>query len=390
MLATAQSSAQSQFPNIPEQVASYSLISSDSCSNEFWCPDDDPYVSPQVAELSPSPGDGPPPDQLHQQQQQQQQLSSPPFDPSMIGIKQEQISESDDTAEDEPFQTNMFPGQPYADPSSSAVVFEEQLVMQPQDRSMQQQQQQQQIFPNPSQQAFFPRGNMSGGPQCAVFPSGLACGDGTNAAVLNGVVTDQNVGNLMVCENRNVKSEHAVTLQRVYKPVKLSEGVVGSFPFLQGIELPAILGGKLPPRPLKQKPKKRVYTERELRSRRKRGLPDDSDSESEERRQVRLPRRSLLTITTAQMSQVVSFMRSNLNLTPSQQDELSKQKRLVKNRESACRFRAKKVLSLIEYRDRVMELENDIACLRAENEKLRNALMEASGSTTLQQLDLKQ
>jgi len=73
-------------------------------------------------------------------------------------------------------------------------------------------------------------------------------------------------------------------------------------------------------------------------------------------------------------------MRTNLPLTPSQQDELSKQKRLVKNRESACRFRAKKVLTLIEYRDRVTELESDIVSLRMENERLRRELEEARSS----------
>jgi len=371
MLATAQpSSAQSQPVNCSGQVASYPLFSPDSGNDDFWCSADNPDASVEDAVLSPSPGSVP---------LQVQQSPSPVFDGSVSGVRQEQISESDSTNEDEPFLTNMFPGLPCADSSSSAVVYEGQ------DPTVQQL-----YLPGPSNQAYFPRGDMKVVPQYAVFPSKAARGDGAGDAVPKSVASGKAVGDLVMCENDgNVKPEYSVSLPRMCKPMKISGDALGSFPFLQGIELPAILGGKLPPRSLKPKPKKRVYTERELRSRRKRGLPDDSDSESEERRQVRLPRRSLLTITTAQMSQVANFMRSNLSLTPSQQDEISKQKRLVKNRESACRFRAKKVLSLIEYRDRVMELENDVAYLRAENEKLRNALLEANSSVMKTQLDIK-
>jgi len=183
-----------------------------------------------------------------------------------------------------------------------------------------------------------------------------------------------------VMTEKKVKPEIPVR-HRSYKHARLSECITGSPPLPPNIELPAILGGKLPPRSLKSSArKKHVFTERELRIRRKRGLPDDSDSESEERRLVRLPRRSLLAITTPQMSHFVEFMRTTIKLTPSQDDELSKQKRLVKNRECACRFRANKELSLIEYRERVTELEGDLEALRAENERLRQALSRVSAS----------
>jgi len=270
----------------------------------------------------------------------------------------------------------MQPGQSYVDPYSCALKYESQLQEVPKV---------QQVVPN---QFFSPcqptlsSADVSRDVKCTIFPNGVTYGNGTNGALANGVVPVQvdPTSRFGKCEVKKVKP---VREQRVFKPMKLPEGVLKSSPFPPDLELPAILGGKLPPPTIRTKSKKHVYTERELKSRRKKGLPDDSDSESEERRQVRLPRRSLLTITTSQMSQFVNFLRLNLELTPSQQDELSKQKRLVKNRESACRFRAKKVLSIIEYRERVMELETDLVKLREENERLRKALMEATaGSST--------
>jgi len=190
-----------------------------------------------------------------------------------------------------------------------------------------------------------------------------------------------------VCKDEKITKRAAP--KRLAKPTKLfTEDFLKNSPLPANLEPPAILGGKLPPAILRKKKKTRVYTEKELKRRRKKGLPDDSDSESEERRQVRLPRPSLLKITTSQMSEFVNFLRLHAELTPSQQDELSKQKRLVKNRESACRFRAKKELNVIESYERMMELEGDIITLRAENEKLRKALLQATGSSELPQEDL--
>jgi len=206
------------------------------------------------------------------------------------------------------------------------------------------------------------------------FPSNSVCPEGNNQVVPQ---MDMNIpahqGPLRV--DKNMKFEN--NRHKAFRQAKMAECFAGSPPLPPELELPAILGGKLPPRNFKAPTKKRhVYTEKELKSRRKRGLADDSDSESEERRLVRLPRRSLLTITTPQMSHFVAYMRSNFDLSARQQDELSKQKRLVKNRECACRFRAKKELSLIEYRERVNELENDLESLRAENERLRQVVNE--------------
>jgi len=198
--------------------------------------------------------------------------------------------------------------------------------------------------------------------------------------------------NTPVDTSKKMKIDGSSTRRYKYnRCTKVTGRIADSPPLPPEFELPAILGGKLPPRNIKTgSRKKHVFTEKELKSRRKRGLPDDSDSESEERRLVRLPRRSLLTITTPQMSHFVSYLRSNVKLTPSQLDELSRQKRLVKNRECACRFRAKKELSLIEYRERVNELENDLETLRAENERLRQALKEYSPSFIKQEQQQKQ
>lgn len=185
------------------------------------------------------------------------------------------------------------------------------------------------------------------------------------------------------------EEEYPKRKQKVSKPMKIPTDVLGSYSFPPDIELPAILGGKLPPRVSKTSSKNHVYTEKELKRRKKKGLSDDSDSESEERRKVRLPHRSLLAITTVQMSQFVNFLKMNFDLSPSQLDELSRQKRLVKNRESACRFRAKNFLTLVEYRERVSELESDIVSLRKENERLRKALSEATESMIIPQSNLQ-
>jgi len=156
---------------------------------------------------------------------------------------------------------------------------------------------------------------------------------------------------------------------------KLFEQVCGSSPLPEGMLPPAILGGEMPPRAVRNpERKKRPYTEEELARRHKKGLVDDSDSESEERRLVRLPRPSLLTITTPQMTHYVKFLRATAELTPAMLDELCKQKRQVKNRESSSRFRAKKDVTLTELKARIEKLEHENAKLLRENRRLRSAV----------------
>jgi len=321
-------------PDIPVSSESPKYVARCCTPNCIWSPSDESFVPDADPSLTSNEAILP---------------AGSAVEPPLDSVKQGSSPEYDAANEYELFQANMTPGQPYITPFSS---FEE--------------------LPT------FPRVN------CLNLQSGFSCGNGTSGVLNQGVVVKDQTesSNLEGSGDMKVKQEaYAVAVQRLSKPQKLTEDVIKTSPFPPNLEPPAILGGKMPPRSFKKKTKKHVYTERELKSRQKKGLTDDSDSESEERRQVRLPRRSLLTITTAQMSQYANFLKTNLGLTPSQQDELSKQKRLVKNRESAGRFRAKKVLSLIEYRDRVMELEGDIVTLRAENERLRKALLEATSLT---------
>lgn len=171
-----------------------------------------------------------------------------------------------------------------------------------------------------------------------------------------------------------LKRLSAAERQKNRRRQKLYQQVAGSSPLPPGMDLPAILGGQIPPRVQKNPEKKHVFTEKELAKRRRKGLLDDSDSESEERRTVRLPRSTLLSISTPQMTHYVKFLRATLDLTPSQQDELSKQKRQIKNRESASRFRAKKEMTMVEIREKMAALEREVATLRAENQRLHAAL----------------
>lgn len=173
----------------------------------------------------------------------------------------------------------------------------------------------------------------------------------------------------------------AAERQKNRRRQKLFQQVAGSAPLPAGMDLPAILGGQIPPRIQKNPEKRHVYTEKELAKRRRKGLLDDSDSESEERRTVRLPRSTLLSISTPQMTHYVKFLRATMELTPSQQDELSKQKRQIKNRESASRFRAKKEMTMVEIREKMAALEREVAALRSENQRLRTTLQ---GISTVQ------
>ena len=104
-------------------------------------------------------------------------------------------------------------------------------------------------------------------------------------------------------------------------------------------------------------------TEREVHEREENGELDSSDSDSEERRAVRLPRKTLLSVTSAEMGQYIEYVRAHCHLTPGQEAELRRQRRLVRNRESAKGSREK--------RDGILEtLQREIESLRAENARL--------------------
>jgi len=131
----------------------------------------------------------------------------------------------------------------------------------------------------------------------------------------------------------------------------------------EGLELPAILGGEMPPRPHRN-----MATAHESKS------ESGEDYDSEERRLVRLPRSTLLQITTPQINQYQRYLMGRMNLTEAQIDEIRRQKKLVKNRESATRIRRRKAKTLSEITAENRVLKEQLDRLSDENSKLRNEL----------------
>jgi len=128
----------------------------------------------------------------------------------------------------------------------------------------------------------------------------------------------------------------------------------------KGYSLPAILGGDMPAQ-LKRKRRKDM-TEEEMKKKEEAGIPESEDSDSEERRFVRLPRETLLVMTSAQISQYIRYLRSKYTLSRGQVEELRRQKRLVKNRESAKISRNKREALVSELQERRYQI-TDKTCL---------------------------
>ena len=134
-----------------------------------------------------------------------------------------------------------------------------------------------------------------------------------------------------------------------------------------GHPLPAILGGAMPA-PLRRRRRKDM-TEEELRRREELGQAEE-DSDSEERRLVRLPRSTLLAMSSAQIGQYIRFLRANHTLSRAQIEELRRQKRLVKNRESAKSSRKKREALVCDLQERLSHVEAQMQSLVDENARL--------------------
>eukprot|EP00727_Mastigamoeba_balamuthi_P001284 m51a1_g11152 putative basic-leucine zipper transcription factor (587) ;mRNA; r:249949-251979 len=124
-----------------------------------------------------------------------------------------------------------------------------------------------------------------------------------------------------------------------------------------GVLLPAVLGGPMPAPSRKRKRKHNPDS-------------DGEDSDDPSRLAIRLPRETLLSLTSAQMSKYVRFIRETHKLTPGQQKELKQQKRLVKNRESARLSRQRKQDHISTLEGQISELRNEMEALRGQNQAL--------------------
>jgi len=136
----------------------------------------------------------------------------------------------------------------------------------------------------------------------------------------------------------------------------------------KGFPLPAILGGEMPA-PMRRR-RRNDMTEEEMRKKEEAGIPDSEDSDSEERRLVRLSRSTLLVMTSAQIGQYIRYLRGTFQLTKGQIEELRRQKRLVKNRESAKSSRKKREAQVCDLQERLTQMESRIEALTKENARL--------------------
>jgi len=146
----------------------------------------------------------------------------------------------------------------------------------------------------------------------------------------------------------------------------------------KGHPLPAILGGEMPA-PLRRKRRKDM-TEEEMKKKEAAGIPDSEDSDSEERRMVRLPRSTLLVMNSSQISQYIRYLRATKTLSRGQIEELRRQKRLVKNRESAKTSRKKREALVSELQATITQMNNSLESLKKENQRLADENLRLRGA----------
>lgn len=166
--------------------------------------------------------------------------------------------------------------------------------------------------------------------------------------------------------SNTLSSDALILVKGPTKPAVPGEEIPSNAPpfILKGLPPPAIFGGKMPhvSRRSRKRPKKEPTED----------MPEDEDSDvdSPERLAVRLPRETLLNITSTDMMKYVKYLRENYVLSIGQEKELKHQKRLVKNRESARNSRQKKQDQIVDLQAEIEVLKREISDLKEQNSTL--------------------
>lgn len=97
---------------------------------------------------------------------------------------------------------------------------------------------------------------------------------------------------------------------------------------------------------------------------------------------VSLPREKLLVISSKEMQQYVEELRRTRDLTQEEEKDLKRQKRLIKNRESALASRTRKKAHVEELQQQISEIQNEkkeladsVSALSGENEQLKQQVV---------------
>lgn len=192
----------------------------------------------------------------------------------------------------------------------------------------------------------------------------------------NSSSTSNTSSNSSSSSSTTLSTDALILVKGPSKPAVPGEKVPPNAPpfILKGLPPPAIFGGKMPhvSRRSRKRPKKEPTEDTPE--------DDDSDQDSPERLAVRLPRETLLNITSTDMLRYVKYLRENYVLTAEQEKELKHQKRLVKNRESARNSRQKKQDQISDLQAEIEVLKQEISQLKEQNNTLiqENIALKAS------------
>eukprot|EP01112_Ceratiomyxa_fruticulosa_P014049 TRINITY_DN3_c0_g1_i4.p1 TRINITY_DN3_c0_g1~~TRINITY_DN3_c0_g1_i4.p1 ORF type:complete len:627 (+),score=171.25 TRINITY_DN3_c0_g1_i4:283-2163(+) len=107
----------------------------------------------------------------------------------------------------------------------------------------------------------------------------------------------------------------------------------------------------------------------------KRARPVDLPPPEKFNEGVTLPRDTLLSISSTTMDQLVDQIQSARPLSVDEQKEIKRQKRLIKNRESAQLSRERRRLYIDQLEDKINDLNQEIQQLKSENQHLKTHLL---------------